>query len=283
MRRLLPFALVLVVCVVAATYYAGSLLAQPDPHAVGPPPRDLPVEPVELTGAGGPVRGWFVAGKPGHGAVLLLHALRADRRSMTGRARFLHRAGYAVLTIDLQAHGESPGDHITFGHLESRDAAAGARYMKNRLPEERLGVIGVSLGGASALLGDTAALADAVVLEAVYPTLRRAVENRMAMRLGEVGRLLAPLLLWQVEPRLGFDPVALAPIERVAKIAGPALIVGGTEDRHTPPADTRALFAEASAPKALWLIAGAGHLDFHAFTQQPYEDRILTFFARHLR
>jgi fermentation-respiration switch protein FrsA (DUF1100 family) len=287
MRRLLPIAAVLAAVLAmvgaAASLLVGGMLASPDPRVVGAPPRDLPAETVEFSGGGGPVRGWFVAGQPGRGAVLLLHAIGTDRRSMTGRARFLNRAGYAVLMIDFQAHGESPGEHVTFGHREARDAAAAARYLRQRLPHERLGVIGVSLGGAAALLGEAPLPADAIVLEAVYPTLRRAVENRLAIRLGDAGRLLAPLLLWQVEPRLGFDPDALAPVERIAAIGSPVLIVGGANDRHTTTEDTRALFERATGPKSLWIVDGAGHEDFHAHARRRYEARVLAFLGRTLR
>jgi len=283
MRRLLWVPLILAVMGVGGSFHVGGRLAEPSLRAVGAPPRDLPAESVEFPGGSGPVRGWFIAGRPGNGAVLLLHGIRDDRRAMTGRARFLHRAGYSVLTIDFQAHGESPGERITFGYREARDALAAARYLKRRLAGEPLGVIGFSLGGAAALLSEAPLPADAFVLEAVYPTLRRAVENRIALRLGEAGRLLAPLLLWQVKPRLGFDPDALAPIDRIGEIGKPVLIVGGSDDRHTAPEDTRALFAGARAPKRLWMIDGAGHEDFHARARMAYEARILEFLGRHLR
>ena len=40
---------------------------------------------------------------------------------MVNRARFLHAAGYAVLLIDLQAAGESPGKAVTLGYREAND------------------------------------------------------------------------------------------------------------------------------------------------------------------
>jgi alpha-beta hydrolase superfamily lysophospholipase len=42
---------------------------------------------------------------------------------MADRARFLRDTGYHTLSIDVQAHGESPGKNITMGHFESMDAA----------------------------------------------------------------------------------------------------------------------------------------------------------------
>ncbi len=55
-----------------------------------------------------------VSGQKGKGAVLLLHGVRADRREMLNRARFLKEEGYSVLLIDLPSHGESDGAHYVW-------------------------------------------------------------------------------------------------------------------------------------------------------------------------
>lgn len=235
------------------------------------------------TPGGQRIFGWFVKGKTGHGAIILLHALRADRRSMVGRARFLSKAGYAVLLIDLQAHGENPGPHITFGLSESRDVRAAVGYLKSRLPGERIGVIGASLGGAASLLGDQPLPVHALVLEAVYTTIEEAVKNRLALRFGDAGRYLAPLLLWQMNFRLGVDPARLSPIDRIGRISSPVLVIAGEVDRHTTIAQSRALYERATDPKSLWVIDGAGHLNFHSHAGTAYEDRVLGFFKAHLR
>jgi predicted alpha/beta hydrolase len=96
----------------------------------------------------------------------------------------------------MQGHGETTGKYITFGYRESRDVHAALSYLKSRLPGKPIGVIGVSLGGAATLLGKEPIQTDAVILEAVYSSIERAIENRLAIRLGEFGRFLAPLLLW---------------------------------------------------------------------------------------
>ena len=58
-----------------------------------------------------------------------MHGVRANRLVMLARARFLHKAGYAVLLFDFQAHGESSGKRITFGHLEGLDASAAVTFL----------------------------------------------------------------------------------------------------------------------------------------------------------
>ena len=81
----------------------------------------------------------------------------------------------SVLLFDFRAHGESTGDRITFGALESVDARAALDFLRTELPAERIGAIGVSLGGAAALLGREPLPVDALVLEAVYPAIDVAI------------------------------------------------------------------------------------------------------------
>ncbi len=215
--------------------------------------------------------------------MILLHGVRANRSVMLSRARFLWQAGYSVLLIDFQAHGESPGEHITFGYLESRDARAAIGYVRSRLPRERLGAIGTSLGGASILVGPQATGLDAIVLESVYPTLPEAVEDRIRLRLGPLAKPLTPLLLWQLKPRLGFSANDLRPIDGIAKIGAPVLVLAGDADRHTTVAETQRLFDAAREPKELWIVPGAAHVDLYTYAGAEYERRILSFFAAHLR
>jgi fermentation-respiration switch protein FrsA (DUF1100 family) len=143
-------------------------------------------------------------------------------------------------------------------------------------------VIGVSLGGAATLLATPPLQIDGVVLEAVYPSIDRAVHNRLAMRLGPLASLTAPLLLAQMRPRLGVGATELRPVDHIAQLRCPVLIVAGELDRHTTADDTRLLFAAASQPKDLWLIQGAAHVDYFEYVGDEYQRRVLAFFDRTL-
>jgi uncharacterized protein len=266
----------------AGAYGTASIVSAPARASIGAPPADLPIEPLTFASASGSrLSGWYIPGRAHAGAVLLMHGVRANRLEMLGRARFLHRYGMTVLLFDFQAHGESPGRSITFGYLEAMDARAAFDVLQMRAPGERVGVIGLSLGGAAAILAGLPA--DAMVLEAVYADFGRAVENRLALWLGSPGRHLAPVLTWQVKPRLGFDPEVLRPAERVAELRAPLLLIAGDADRHATLDEARLLYARTRAPKELWIIAGAKHVDFHRYAPEPYERRILEFLGLRLR
>lgn len=91
------FAIVAVVCAVAATAAAG-----------------VQKTPVALTAADGTaLKGTYYAPTaPGPG-VLLLHQCNMDRTSWDGLAGALADAGIHVMTLDFRGYGESPGERAT--------------------------------------------------------------------------------------------------------------------------------------------------------------------------
>jgi alpha-beta hydrolase superfamily lysophospholipase len=267
----------------------GLKLSSPARTAIGAPPADLNAEGIEFQSASGAtIRGWFIAGQPGHGAVVLMHGVHANRLSMVRRARLLSAQGFAVLLFDFQAHGESTGARITFGHLEGRDAAAAVAFMRQRAPGERIGVIGSSLGGAAALLAPGGLQVGAMVLESVYPDIGSATANRINAVLGTplgplVSKPVALLFEFLMAPILGATSSDLRPIDRMTDTNAPVLVIGGTADTSTTPEETTAMFERALPPKYIWLIQGAGHVDAEQYGLEAYHARVFGFLSERLR
>src|SRR5436190_1956494 len=156
------------ICILAV----GWSLAHPVQTRIGNAPADLNAQPITFASdSGANVHGWWVPTEDDQGAVLLLPGIRANRLSMVDRARFLRRAGYSILLIDFQATGETKGDHITFGWKESRDVLAAVNFVHGVAPSDDVAIIGSSLGGVATLLATPPLKVDALVLEAVYPTI----------------------------------------------------------------------------------------------------------------
>jgi len=264
---------------VGVLYGLGWAFTRSVPAHVGPPPPSLDAEAVAFPSQSGSViHGWLSRSPAARASVLLLPGVRANRLSMVPRAEFLRRSGYSTLLIDFQGTGESAGEAITFGWRERFDVLAAVQYLKARIPGQPVAVIAVSLGGAATLLAGPLEV-QGVVLEAVYPSIDRAVINRLRMRIGPFAPVVAPLLLAQLRPRLHLRAADLKPAEHIGGIGCPVLLIGGTLDRHTTLADTERLFAAARAPKELWLIPNAAHVDFLEFAGDAYRRRILAFLA----
>jgi alpha-beta hydrolase superfamily lysophospholipase len=278
MRRWLRWAVGIAGGVVVATgviaWSLGSMFIAAANHRVHMPP-EFGATGLQIRGDGRMIAASFRDAGPDTPVVLLLHGMGGDRRSTVPRARKLVARGFSVLMIDLQAHGETPGDRITLGWRESSDVQDALDWIHARMPQRRVGVIGVSLGGAAYLLQAETAHVDALVLEAVHPDLRRAVVNR-------VGRAFSPLLLVQIKPRLGVRVDELDPIRHIANVRAPVLVVGGALDANTTEADTRALFAAARPPKEIWILPRAAHEDFSMVDGDGYDTHVVAFLERWL-
>ncbi|SDZ03995.1 Fermentation-respiration switch protein FrsA, has esterase activity, DUF1100 family [Nitrosomonas halophila] len=286
---LIYFAILAVFAVTGSAIFIGDRLSQSAQRSVGMAPPDLPAEsiilcipPDSVDASAGYISGWLARGTPGMGVVLLLHGVRSDRRQMLGRAIFLFQSGYSVMLIDLPAHGESSGDRITVGYHEANGVRSAVHYLAELFPDEAFAVIAVSLGAAAFMLSQASPAPHAVVLESMYPTIENAIDHRMQQRLGSFGRLLTPLFLWQLPIRWGISPDQLRPIDALPALHSPVLIMSGAEDRHTPVSETQRLFDAANPPKELSIVAGAAHVDLHAFDPKGYESRVSTFLHKYL-
>lgn len=209
-------------------------------------------------------------------AVLLLHGIGASRSMFDAHASWLNRLGYAVLAPDFRGHGQSAARARTFGWREAEDAGASLAFLRAARPKARVAVIGVSLGGAAALLGTAGPLlADAMVLQAVYPDLRTAITNRIAIRTGSViAHMLEPMLSYQSWPRYGIAPAQISPIAGLRGYKGPVLVIGGDQDQQTTAPDTRAMHAAAPGEKALWLVEGLDHVETCGLWTPEYRKRV---------
>jgi len=264
-------------------FVAGTFLISPSPKKIGPPPQDLAVQPVSFNSESGSlISGWFIPGQQSKGGILLLHGIHSNRLQMLERARILNKHGYSVLLFDFQAHGESTGKHITFGFLEALDAEAGFAFLETKLSNKSIGIVGFSLGGAAALLGNAAGKANALVLESVYPTIDEAIENRLKMLFGNPGKYLVPLLTFQIQQRLGFSYKELRPIDKISHVKGAVFIINGDQDKHTTTAESQRIFEYAHDPKIFWKVEGASHGDAFKFNRDEYGKRILSFFDSYL-
>lgn len=263
-----------IVGVLIASWFIGGALIAPANSTIGNPPTDFPAINVQIeSDSGTTLAGWHLPLPNAKVTAILLHPLRSNRRSMLSRARALQRNGYSTLLVDLQAHGESIGENITVGHLEKHDVRAAVKFVRDADPNQKIAIIGWSLGGAATVLASPDV--DVIVLESVYPTVTEAVHNRIQMRLGFLHHVVAPLLLVQLNPRLSVSPDQLRPIDYLREIKCPVLIASGDCDQHTTFSETNRMFDAANEPKKLTIFKGAEHIDLYAYDPAKYESEII--------
>jgi uncharacterized protein len=282
LKLCLPVALIVALGIV---YLAGSRATQATPNDVPPlAPNEQEISLKTLDN----VRisaSYFPTATPDAPTILLLHGNGASRAQFREQVSWLNDAGFAAMSIDFRGHGESQATQKSFGLFEARDAEAAMAWLKGRSPKMKVGVIGISLGGAAALLPDKGPLnADAMILQAVYPDINRAIGNRINAHAGGLtGFFLSPMLTYQSYFRYKVSPSRISPIQAAKNFKGPALIIGGEQDIYTPPAESKMLSEQFSGSHGLWIIGGLSHDQISSLNDDFYRQRVLLFFNQNLK
>ncbi len=273
MKKGLSLLCLLALLILTYSWSVAGKLTKASNRAVGASPTDLLAIPIMIDST---ISAWHLKTPSPRGVIVLCHGIRSSRLSMVERARLLQSEGYASILIDLQAHGESQGERITVGHLEKEDVSAAVSHAQELYPNLPVGVIGISLGGASALLSSPLQI-DALIIESVFPTLEQAVHNRVKSRLDWLSWVPSKLLLAQLSLRLGISPDQVRPIDFVEKVECPLFLISGKEDQSTTKEEALAMFNKAVEPKQIWLVDKAAHVDIMDFSTEEYSQRIVTF------
>lgn len=227
----------------------------------------------------------FVSAAPEDAPVILLfHGNGASRGQFAGHLNWLPANGFHALAVDFRGHGQSAEEPKSFGYTEARDAHAALKWAREEFPNSKIGVLGISLGGAAALVGEDGPLpADAMILQAVYPDFDRAVRNRVRLFAGDLGAAaLTPLLTYQSGPRYGVSHKQISPVLKAREFANPVLVIASTSDEYIPVAESEELAAAFPGRQWLWLIDGLGHGAISGLDDEVYRERVLTFFREEM-
>jgi dipeptidyl aminopeptidase/acylaminoacyl peptidase len=255
----------------------------PAPEEVSFPSRDAAIT----------ISGWFIPADDAPApAVVLVHGHAGCKRhhEVLLPAGMLHRNGFAVLLIDLRDHGDSTFEDGRYagGTEEYRDVLGAWDWLREArdLPPDRIGLLGVSLGAATALIaaGEERAVA-AAWEDSSYADIEVAIRAELVREhypaiLQAGGILMARVLS-------GDDLASLSPIGGVRKLGTrPLFITHGTDDQRLSvdyAHDLEAARRSVGGIVESWIVEGADHVDAMALHPAEYEERLVDFFDRTIR
>jgi uncharacterized protein len=284
-RRLLKLGTFAAVLGFAIIFAFGQIAIRATPSDV--PPLAANEQQIALTAADGVKisASYFPMADNKAPVILLLHGNGSSRAQFQKHVDWLNEAGFAVMAIDFRGHGESEAKSKSFGLYESRDAEAAVKWIRANRPDSKIGVIGVSLGGAAALLGKSGPLrVDAMLVQAVYPDIHRAIYNRVSSRVGDfLALLFTPALTLQSPILYGVTADRISPIKAARNFPGSVFVIGGANDLYTPATETQQLYDTFPGESSMWIAPGLGHDQLSSANDGAYEKRAVEFFTTRLR
>ena len=264
----------------------GALQAEADPEhcpAQGAAAGDA------LTSADGTrLAGWYIPSGSGSGptgpTVVMVHGWGSNKSAMLDRAALLHEA-YNLVIVDLRNHGQSEASATTQGVREADDVEAVVDWLESSKAPERIAMLGVSMGAATALNEvDDDKRIDAVIIESTHATMANAAQARIEgagypLSLpGSWAVLLGTLI------RTGEDISSADAVQAITRLDDrPVMIITGAMDDtigENAAADLLAAAEEAGSPAELHVCAAGGHANSLDKCPERYAGWMLGFLER---
>jgi uncharacterized protein len=232
------------------------------------------------------IAGWWIGRAGADATAVVVHGYADAKVGALAWAPMWHDAGVNVLLIDLRAHGESGGRLTSAGFHERDDLDAVINSIRLERPDasRRLYLWGGSLGGAVALA--TAARRediDGVVADGVFDRYPNVVANH-ARLIAAPATMLQPLTVRLAGWLADADFEQVAPVEMLAQINCPVLLVHTRQDPFVPPDEienlARAMTRRSVEGDEHWILENEGHLRAIHHDPAGYAERIRLMLSR---
>jgi dienelactone hydrolase len=213
----------------------------------------------------------------------------ADDWFFDTHAQFLASRGYAVLQVNFRGSGgrgpgfEAAGYRQWGGHMID-DLVDSVRWMvaQGAVDEKRICSFGASFGAYAAMM--TAIRAPELVKCAVgyagvydLPMIYDLPDAKLG---GKAYRYYQRALGQDMAELSAYSPTRLA-----AKLAAPVLLVHGSADEVTPPAQAQAMreaLTKAGRPPEWFYVSGEGHGFYAEKNRQAFYEKLEAFLAKHI-
>lgn len=212
------------------------------------------------------IAGWYIPAENGAGptgpTVVLVHGFTNNKSNILRYGEGLHQA-FNLVAFDMRNVGRSTGTLTTAGVLERKDLRAIIDWVERTKHPAHLGVLGNSLGAATAMaeaVGDPRV--EAIALDSMHTRLRYQIEARLQ----HAGHPAYPgtwAVFVGIRIRTGVDVGSIDAEDELSNWGQrPMLLTHGTADTEDLPARTQAFYDEARAagiPAELHFCEGSGH------------------------
>ncbi|MGD8682708.1 MAG: alpha/beta fold hydrolase [Chloroflexota bacterium] len=237
--------------------------------------------------AGIELHGWWLpADDPGAPAVVVIHGRSACVRhpEVLAPAAMLRQHGFSVLLLDLRDHGASTVEDGRYagGTEEYRDVIGAVDWLLDQgVPAERIGLLGTSLGAATAIIaGGEDDRVRAVWADTSFADIERRVREDLEQR--GLPTIVVPAATLIAQLVSGDDVANHTVLGELAELDGRHLfITHGALDDVTFVSHAYELLDAARASDVLvdaWIVPDAGHVQAMFLHPQEYQQRLGRFF-----
>lgn len=277
--------LVAFLAVVGISAYIGDQLTSPERETLTFTPKTLGVKYENITIESEDQQdlyGWWIPHPTPRATIVFAHGYGKNREQSDLPLKELipefHEQGYQFLTFDFRGSGISEGDRVTVGAKEQSDLAAAIAYAKER-SDGPIVLFGVSMGAATALVTADDTDVAAVIADSPFSDLRGYLETNLPVWSDLPNFPFTPVIMTVTPWFTGLDADLVKPIDDMAQIEAPVLLIHSQGDDAIPVSESEQL-AAAGEDVELWVTENDGHVQSHRSFQTEYRQTVFEFLER---
>lgn len=212
------------------------------------------------------IAGWYIPAADGSGptapTIVLVHGFNNSKANILEYGEGLHEH-FNLVAFDMRNRGRSTGTQTTAGVLEQKDLRAIIDWVEREKAPVHLGVLGNSLGAATAMAeARDDPRVEALALDSMHTRLRYQVEARLTQR-GHPAYPGTWAIFLGIRIRTGVDAGSIDAADEIGEMGDrPILLTHGTADTEDLPARTQDFYDDAVAAGLtidLHWCEGSGH------------------------
>ena len=219
--------------------------------------------------------------------LIFLHGFSESRLAGLSYLNIYLNAGYNLLLVDSRAHGESGGQSVTWGVYEKHDVDQWVDWLRHRFPKGTIGMHGISMGAATALLhaglNESNKRVAFYIADSAYSDLESLLADQMSQRLQLPGNIPPQVLLPYANAvtylRARFTFGAASPLRIVQQVTTPVLYIHGEADRLVPASMSQQLYSMTKGQRQIQLFPRADHVS-SIYTDRSRYRTVVQGFAR---
>lgn len=215
--------------------------------------------------------------------VILVHGMGDNRYANYPWAQFFLEEGYNVITYDQRSSNENTAKYTTFGYWEKYDLMDWVNYVEEQAPGQKIGIWGVSYGGATAGLAigyeGMDEKIDFMILESPVSNMEWMVEEEM--RKMDIGIPIS-YMTWCGniinKLKLDFTYQDADVVSAMKNVKTPVLIINSKQDSLTPYFMGEDLYnAIQGKNKEIWTVDDSEHFEIWLDYNLEYRDKMNSF------
>ena len=247
-------------------------------------------EDLSLESHGEKMRAWFVPAKSETKKfVICIHGYNCNGPDECGHLfPFYHdEMGFNYLLPDLRGHGRSEGSKIGFGSFDHKDIKLWIDYLVERFGEDiEIVLHGISMGAATAMLVNNTSPREQVKLvveDCGFTNAYDVVKNKIKTMIGFEPRIMVFFINIFCNILSGYDlKKDCNPLETMKNAKNPVMFVHGGKDPLVPFEMCGELYDACPVDKEIFTVPDAIHAFCYYDKKEQYNEKMRSFFAKHL-